>query len=173
MTQKSLLTLVLFLTLMSTTGAVAAPMVPRPAPEVYANDGGYWTQTSTAWGYTSNSGYCYVSNVCTPKYHQFGYNRNTSATVSGKWDNIDYASTYGRVYAFIPSTNATATANYLITYNGGASTSCLINQNNYFNQWVQCAGTLLGVRNVNLNNYSAYGTPNTLKVAFDEIKLEY
>ncbi len=149
--------------------------------EIYANGGSYWTQTGSSWNYHSNAGWCYLygGSWCQPKHFQWVYNVNYSPPPNtGKWDNIDYDYTYGTVSIFVPSSDATAYATYLVTYNVAGQYWCDVNQAIHYNQWTLCynggAGPeLLGIRNVYLNNYSPYGYPGTTKVAFDEIKIEY
>lgn len=99
-------------------------------------------------------------------------------TNTGKWNNIDYPYDYGVASIFIPSTNATAYATYLVTYDVAGQYWCNVPQYYLYNQWTVCYSgapgpELLGIRNVYLNNYSPYGDPGTTKVAFDEIKIEY
>lgn len=81
--------------------------------------------------------------------------------------HLTTAGTYS-VYAYIPSTNATANARYRIYYAGGNQT-VVINQNNYSNQWV-----LLGTFPFNTSGGYVYlgdasGTAMQ-KIAFDAIK---
>lgn len=152
-----------------------------PGIEIYANSGSYWSQSGSGWHYHYNAGWCYLygGSWCQPKHFQWTYNVNHHATNWGMWDNIDYAYDYGVVSMFIPSsTDATAYARYLVTYNVASQYWCYANQAHFYNQWQLCyseSGSpyLLGVRNINLTDYSPYGDPGTTKVAFDEVKIEY
>jgi hypothetical protein len=152
-----------------------------PGIEIYANGGSYWTQTGSNWNYHSNAGWCYLygGSWCQPKHFQWVYNVNYSPpSNTGKWDNVDYDYTYGTVSIFVPSSDATAYATYLVTYNVAGQYWCDVNQAIHYNQWILCyTGSgwpeLLGIRNVYLNNYSPYGSPGTTKIAFGEIKIEY
>jgi hypothetical protein len=151
-----------------------------PGTEIYADGGFYWSQSGSGWNYHENAGWCYLygGDWCQPKRFRWTYNVTYYATNFGTWDNIDYDYTYGMVNAFIPSTDATALARYLVTYNVAGQYFCYINQYYQYNAWCLCyAGSgspyLLGIRNTHLTDYSPYGNPGTTKVAFDEIKIEY
>ena len=112
-----------------------------PGIEIYANGGSYWTQTGSGWHYHNNAGWCYLygGSWCQPKHFQWVYNVNYSPPPNtGKWDNIDYPYTYGMVSIFVPSTDATAYATYLVTYNVAGQYWCDVPQYDLYNQWTLC-----------------------------------
>ncbi len=129
-----------------------------------------------------NEPYGFYMHTASPSTMRFyrdnlsGYNGHfwwTYTTVSADtcyvtWTpHLTTSGTY-EVYAYIPSTNATANARYRIYYAGGNQT-VTINQNNYSNQWV-----LLGTFPFNTSGGYVYlgdasGTAMQ-RIAFDAIR---
>lgn len=122
---------------------------------IVCSGGGYFDRFGTAGNWTefSNYGWCHNSN----NWCENGQCSNTSPynsppfsmwrTYSGcsldneaRW-NLGNIAQWSYWYTFIPSTHATATPPYLLTYNGGSSYSFSINQNVYSNKWISLPTT--------------------------------
>ncbi|MEO0248367.1 MAG: hypothetical protein ABIN58_02265 [candidate division WOR-3 bacterium] len=144
--------------------------------EVYANGGLYWAWLSNGGSAdtTSNAGYCYIAGWCSPKNFYWSWTDATTYPpqnepyINGKWTtNVTTEST--RLYAFIPSQNATAYARYTAKINNGATTvTTVIDQEIYYNVWVFLLGYYPQFTQVTLDNNDDIAN---YKVAWDEVML--
>lgn len=115
--------------------------------EVYANGGSHWQwERYDAPAYAQdNAGYCYYAGWCSPTNFYYA-NGNSSGTfysvpLRGRWQANTNSSSDPAFY--IPSTHASALTCYGVWYNGGSSSdegSKCINQNAYYNTWVELSG---------------------------------
>ncbi len=146
--------------------------------EYYANGGAYWSwlNNGSSADTHDNAGYCYLAGWCSPKNFYWSW---TDATVSpqnepyirGKWrTNVTAEST--RLYAFIPSTDATAYVRYTATFTIDPTTytvdSDIIDQQIYYNEWVFLLGYYPKFSQVTLDNNDDIAN---YKVAWDEVAL--
>lgn len=140
----------------------------------YASSGSYYFEygPSQYWHTTINAGYCgNISPSCSPNSMRWTYTNGCSVSNQVQWNNIDSAQN-GIHKVFIPAANATTgRAPYAISYNGGSTYSWTINQNAYYNAWVQ-TGTFYDIRNTWLTDATCEGNVFT-KVGFDEIRIIY
>lgn len=146
--------------------------------EYYANGSAtYWSWLSNGGSADThtNAGYCYIAGWCSPKNFYWSW---TDATVNppqneplinGKWTtNVTTEST--RLYAFIPSTDATAYAKYTAKMNNGTPTTVtkVIDQEIYSDVWVFLLGYYPKFSQVTLDNNDDIAN---YKVAWDETLL--
>jgi hypothetical protein len=140
----------------------------------YASSGSYYTEygPSGYWHTATGAGYCgHISSSCSPNSMRWTYTNGCFLSNQAQWDNIDSAQN-GVHKVFIPGVNATTTnAPYTVTYNGGSSYNWTINQNNYYDAWVQ-TGTLYDIRNTWLSDATCEGA-GSKKVGFDEVRIVY
>lgn len=100
--------------------------------EIYANDGTKWSRIGSMSSATG--GYCYIAGWCQPTTYRYKAG-NSSGGTWGTWTPNSNTDTKAAV--FIPSTNATALANYQITLGAGhGTTSYQVDQNAWYNSWV-------------------------------------
>lgn len=142
--------------------------------EIYANGSTQYWRQSGSFLTTNNAGYCYTQGTwCTPKnfYWQYTYPSAGNPVNIGRW-RPNVTSQFVSVYAYIPSTNATAKVKYRITWNNGAANawSSEINQNSWFNTWVTVnGGSYHSITEIYMSN--GYDTRANYRVAWDEIWL--
>jgi hypothetical protein len=137
--------------------------------EYYANGGLYWDWLLGSYIVQPDAGYCHIYGWCNPKdfyYAPACLSGTTCDVARGRWvPNRSYA--YTEVDAFIPSTHATATACYVVHYNGGSSSfKTCINQNFYSNQFAVLTSGAYDVQRIALNNVVQSGGG---EIAWDEI----
>lgn len=143
--------------------------------ELYANGGGYWSWLNNGSSATtkSNAGYCYIVGWCSPKNFYWSYTDATTSPenepyIRGMWD-VNPSSQYIYLYAFIPSTNATAYSRYTASYDNGTKwDGATIDQEIYSNVWVSVLGPHSNYGVVRLDNDDDIAG---YEVAWDEIML--
>jgi hypothetical protein len=152
---------------------------PRPVlasfNELYANGGGYWSWLNNGSSATtkSNAGYCYIVGWCSPKNFYWSYTDATTSPenepyIRGMWD-VNPSSQYIYLYAFIPSTNATAYSRYTASYDNGTKwDGATIDQEIYSNVWASVLGPHFNYGVVRLDNDDDIAG---YKVAWDEVML--
>jgi hypothetical protein len=141
----------------------------------YASSGSYYTEYGPTqyWHTATNAGYCgHISASCSPNSMKWTYNSDDCfVSNSAYWDNIDSANN-GIHKVFIPGVNATtASAPYGLTYNGASTYTWTINQNAYYDTWIQ-TGTFYDIRNTWLTDATCEGD-DLKKVGFDEVRIVY
>lgn len=143
--------------------------------ELYANGGGYWSWLNGSSSATtkSNAGYCYIVGWCSPKNFYWSYTDATTSPenepyIRGMWD-VNPSSQYIYLYAFIPSTNATAYSRYTASYDNGTKwDGATIDQEIYSNVWAPVLGPHFNYGVVRLDNDDDIAG---YKVAWDEVML--
>ncbi len=152
---------------------------PMPAlasfNELYANGGGYWSwlDGSSLATTKSNAGYCYIAGWCSPKNFYWSYTDATTSPenepyIRGMWD-VNPSSQYIYLYAFIPSTNATAYSRYTASYDNGTQwDGATIDQEAFSNVSVSVLGPHFNYGVVRLDNDDDIAG---YKVAWDEVLL--
>lgn len=144
--------------------------------ELYANGGGYWSWLKNGSSATikSNAGYCYIVGWCSPKNFYWSYTDATTYPpknepyINGQWD-VNPSSQYIYLYAFIPSTNATAYSRYTASYDNGTKwDGATIDQEIYSNVWAFVLGPHFNYGVVRLDNNDDIAG---YKVAYDEVML--
>ncbi len=143
--------------------------------ELYANGGGYWSWLDGSSSATtkSNAGYCYIAGWCSPKNFYWSYTDATTSPenepyIRGMWD-VNPSSQYIYLYAFIPSTNATAYSRYTASYDNGTQwDGATIDQEAFSNVWVSVLGPHFNYGVVRLDNDDDIAG---YKVAWDEVLL--
>lgn len=139
----------------------------------YASSGSYYSEYGPTqyWHTTTGAGYCgHISGSCSPNSMRWTYNNGCSISNEAEWNNINSAQ-YGVHYAFVPAVNATTTrAPYVMTYDGASEHSWTINQNAYYDTWIQ-TGNYYDIRNTWLSDATCEG--GSTKIGFDEIRILY
>lgn len=140
----------------------------------YASSGSYYYEYGPTqyWHTTTNAGYCgHISSSCSPNSMRWTYNNGCFPSNYAKWDNIDSAQN-GIHKVFIPGVNATTNgAPYTLTYNVANTYTFSINQNAYYDVWIQ-TGTFYDIRNTWLDDNTCE-SDLTKKVGFDEVRIIY
>ena len=140
----------------------------------YASSGSYYYEygPSQYWHTTTNAGYCgHISTVCSPNSMRWTYSNGSTVSNEAIWDNIDSAQN-GVHKVFIPGSDATtARAPYMIGYNTASEYSWTINQNAYYDTWIQ-TGTFYSINSTWLSD-ATYETAGSKKVGFDEVRIVY
>ena len=159
--------------LSASLGIAVLPAYALSGTYNYASSGSYYSEygPTSYWHTATNAGYCgHISSSCSPNSMRWTYSNGCSVSNQAQWDNINSAQN-GIHKVFIPGTNATTTnAPYTVTYNGASSYSWSINQNNYYDAWVQ-TGTFYDIRNTWLTDATCEG--GSPKVGFDEVRIIY
>lgn len=139
------------------------------AGQVYANGGSNWRVLGEGWAAETGGWSAAYASGCKgtacDKFYWSTVFRCPVCYVNGVWRPRPNAST--RVAVFIPATHASASVHYLIEMNDGSSYVKVVDQNIFFNVWVDIASTSQpGIRRVELDNF--FGSQG-LDVAWDEI----
>lgn len=144
---------------------------------IYASSGGYYYPygPTAYWHTVTGAGFCgNISSSCSPNSMVYTNPSCPSSVNYAKWDNIDSAQ-WATHAVFIPRVHATSgAAPYLLTYNGASSFSFTINQNAYYDAWVQTDPSdpnFYDIRNTWLDDHTC--EPSSIQIGFDEIRIIY
>jgi len=141
------------------------PNLIGPFNQIYANDGNYWTRTGTMSSVTGGYCYLYPASWCQPTTFRYKAG-NTAGGTYGTW--TPQANTNTKAAVFIPGTNATAIATYVITLGQGhGTTTYQVDQNAYADSWVSITAgpSAWGIVSISLQNRG----PSTKRFAWDEV----
>jgi len=133
---------------------------------IYANGGAYWSKSGTMK--VASGGWYKTHSGCSGTFCSTFYYATTGSCsagcITGTWKPIANLNTKAAV--FIPSTHATVKATYMILTNNNVWNSRVIDQNVWFNAFVNITPTVvIGIRQVQLKNLGTAGK----EAAWDEL----